>query len=231
MEIIEETSANWLVRRSDGSIDNIGRSSMNRALIDYDLWGLLRDGDEILRSKTSDGKQVTLIPGDDSREFTLSVDGTDQIHLGPHQKSRVTDALVDGKENDSEHGTADELLALYDDIREDMVRNDVVSALAEIGPFADAVECQSDGWLFYDHLLLTWERDFYHPDTTTYNRTGNTVMQNSGVRAYEVPVTSPEGGEENRDLTLNGDDYRLTDAEMEFIARALWAVENAPKGV
>lgn len=231
MEVIEETGANWLVKTDDGGTEMIGKSKTNRALIEYDLWGLLRDGTEVYQIKANESRpSVTLIPDDEAMSYTLRVGDYEGIHLGPHMKSELVDALVDSRDNDEgREGEAESLISLYDRIRERRVRTEVVSALAEKPPFSANVEGTADGWVIHGYLLLTWERDFHHPDTTTYERSGSTVTEGSSEPAYRIDVG--QASSKDREVTLNKKDYRLTDAEMEFMAKALWAIANAPSEV
>lgn len=231
MEIIEETTANWLVQDEDGTHDTIGKSPENKALINHNLWGLLRDGTEVFQATTVNDNDITLIPGDDAREFTLSVDDKDSLHLGPHHKSKLVDAIMDGKESDTEYGVAHELMRLYDGIRKNRVRTVVVSALAEKAPFAEKIEATADGWLIHGYLLLTWEGDFHHPGVQSYERKRSTVSEGSTEPAYELSVPNFSDPEQNRELTLGGESYRLTEAEMKFVAKALWAIAEAPEEV
>lgn len=223
MEIIDNTPANYLVRRDDGTTDTLGKSKQNRLLIEHNLWGLLQDGTEVLSLDVADQPPITVVPSEEAREFTLSVGDYESIHLGPHKKSELVDALIE----EEQEARAESLVTLFDRIRENRVRTEVIDAFLGQQPFADTVESNADGWLIHDHLLLTWECEFYHPNTTTYERSGSTVEQGSSEPAYEPDINPPESDE--RSVTLNGTDYRLTNAEMEFIARALWGVANAPR--
>jgi hypothetical protein len=232
MKILDKNDAGWLIQQDDGSIKPMGNSKENRAMMDHGLYGIFNDGDEWLVIQSEEHPQVTIIPEEGGREFTLNIGDYDPLHIGVHQKSRLVEAVVDGFEADVEDNQAEAarlVIDLYDDIRENMVRIEITDALAGRPPFNAHVEKHADGWLIHDHLLLTWNRKFHHPDTTTWRRSGSTVSRASTEEAYSLSMDSVSDMEP--EVTLNGKKYRLTAAEMDFIARGLWASANAPKRV
>lgn len=227
MNIKDTTVSNWLIEFDDGTTDVVPKSKQNTLLIEHNLWGLLQEGTEVMTiDGTDDHPSITLVPSDDAKEFTLRVGDYEALHLGAHHKSRLVNALADGKAEDD---VAARLLDLFDDLRNSQVRSRVVTALAERPPFSEHVEDTPGGWLVHDHLLLTWEREFYHPKTTSRNRSGGIVDSGSSERAYNVNVSLADGHQ--RQVTLDGTDFRLTDAEMAFVAKALWAITHAPGDV
>jgi hypothetical protein len=224
--ILEETNANWYVLKPDGTTENIPKSPENRLLYEHNLYGLLREGDDILVIDHDDRPRVRLVAGENAVEYTLTVGNGGPLHLGAHMKGGLVNRLVEVYEGDR---AVEPLISYYDDVRRDRVRSDVISELAAREPFASAVESSADGWLIHDHLLLTWERDLHHPDTTAYNRRGNTVAEGSSEIAYELRVRNPSNDSDQRQLTVDGTTYRLTDAEMEFVAKATWGLKYAPR--
>jgi len=230
MEVLQSNDANWLVQFDNGEVDTVTKSPLNRLLFDHDLWGLLKKGDEIVTYQGGENQpKVTVIPSDDATEFTLKVkDANDDLHLGEHHKPDLIDALKEAHEPDDGVDVLP-IIDLYDTIREDMVRESVMERMADYGPFSEAVEPRSGGWLIHDHLLLTWEGDFYHPDTTSRNRSGSVIKDGARAEAYDLRLDSCSLPSADRDVTIGGEQYRLTDAEMEFIARGVWAVAEAPR--
>lgn len=226
MEILDDTSANWLVRFDDGHTETVAKSKQNRLLMEHDLWGLLRDGSEVFQAETDDGTEVRLVPVEDAREFILRVGEYEPLHLGAHRKGDVVDALFEGRDPDTAASSSENLMALFDEVREQQVRAEVVEHFEDL-PLFDGVERDSRGWLFNGHLLLTYDGEFYHPEMESKTRSGSIIEADANQEAYELDVTSPPGGD--REVTFNGTTYRLTNAEMEFLAKALWAVENAPE--
>jgi len=224
-DILTESDTNWLIKYPDGRTKPVSKSPHNRLLYEHGLWGLLKDGSDILvLHSDEDRATVRVTPSDDATEFALEVGNGDPIHIGEHKKTDLVNALtthfVDGNDE------AKTLVGLYESIREDRIREDAMRHLAQVPPFTDDVELQADGWLIHDHLLLTWEREFYHPNTTTRTVSGSAVNPASSEPAYQVSVGKPQGLA--RDVTLDGEQYRLTDGEMEFLAKALFAITEAP---
>ena len=228
MEILDDNTGNWLVQFDDGTTKTVAKSKQNRLLMEYDLWGLLRDGTEVLTT-THDDTDVAVVPGDGAREFTLKYGEFEPLHLDPHEKSRLVDAIFEGKDPDSERGLGAALVGLFDDIRENRVRSDVIGALHDAPPFKGVVAETSRGWLFNDHLLLTYNAEFYHPDVESRTRSGGAVSGTENQEAYELSVSPSDSMD--RELTIDDTTYRLTDAEMEFVAKALWASKMAPTEV
>lgn len=229
-EILEENDTYWYVKKPDGTTTSITKSPRNRLLYDYNLYGLLRGGNDIVmfnHGDDTDGPPIRLVASDDAREYQLKVGEAQPIHLGEHLKSDLVDALIDVYEGEERDVTP--LVEFYDAIRKDRVRNKVVDALASRQPFAEVVTSTEDGWLIHDHLLLTWKRDLHHPNTTAYNRRGNTVAEGASEIAYDVEIREPRNSDTDRELTVDGTTYRLTDAEMEFVALAMWGVKYAPR--
>lgn len=226
--ILEETNANWYVVKPDGSTENIPKSPENRLLYEHNLYSFLRHGNDVLVFNTdSDDTEVRVIASEDASEYDMIVGDGDRLHLGPHLKSDLVNALIEVYDGDERDPAP--LIEMYDDIRSERVREPVINELSAREPFASAVTTSADGWLIHDHLLLTWERDLHHPDTTAYNRRGNTVAEGSSEIAYELRVGEPSSDDADRQLTVNGETYRLTDAEMEFVAKAAWGLKYAPR--
>lgn len=226
-KLLDKSDANLLVENDDGDIELVPLSPLNRLLFDHDLWGLLRRGDEIVQFPADgDRPTVTVQPDDNAENYTIRIGKYDPLHLGVHQKTRLVDALLEVYE-DGDGNDPSPLIRLYDEVREKQVRRHVIEPLADQPPFAGRIEQSDDGWLLNGHLLLTWEREFYHPNTTSRRVVGSSVAPGSTERAYQVRFGSAPS-EMDRELTVDGMSYRLTNAEMEFIARAMWGVTATP---
>jgi hypothetical protein len=113
------------------------------------------------------------------------------------------------------------ILDLYDNIRSGMVRSSALDPIRKA--LSEKVVERQGGWFINGHVLLTYEGDFYHPNVVSKKRDGSIIGAGSEVTAYDVSISSP-GEEIDRDVG----DYRLTDSELQFVAKALWAVENTP---
>lgn len=226
MNVLEENSTNYLVQTSDGSIVTKTKSSnLNQLLYTHNLAGLLEEQDEMLQvtPEAEDESNATVIPlGDQRYELSFS-SFSEPLVLSPHHKTLLVDALAEMfQEYESE--TVKPLLRLYEDIREDMVREEILEPFAAL----PGVEHREDGWFINGHLLLSWEREFYHPLNDSRRRSGKQVVPvNSSSQAYNVSV-DPAKADMNRVVEAEDGTYRLTDSEVEFLAKAMWAIENSP---
>ncbi|WP_372611669.1 hypothetical protein [Halomonas sp.] len=222
VDIVDENDANYLVKYDDGSVDMISKSPMNRLIMERNLWGVLRSGSEIYEVKP----KVRLIPGENARTFTLELGEFEPLHLEAHQKAELVDALMKGHENDD---IQQALTELYDRLRNSDVRERLFSRLIEFPPFDGHAERQDGGWFINDHLLLTWDGEFYHPNTESKTRSGNIIGDGQSVMAYHVNLSTWQSQQDaKRHFELDGVEYRLSDTEMDFIARAMWAITAAP---
>lgn len=226
-EVKRRTPANVIVEHDNGEIENVPLSPKNKLLFDKNLWGLLKKGDEILQI---DGDpSVSIIPNDSATEFTIQVEGAQPIHLGADQKQLLVETLEEAYD-DTGDGDLDprKLIDLRDDLMENRVRKEVVDYLAEMPPFSEYVENGNiqiigSGWLFYDELLLTWGREFRHPNTTSKARNGSIISPDAADSAYDVRFSGVM--DNTHSVTIDGEGYRLTSKEMEFMAKALWAMK------
>jgi hypothetical protein len=226
MDVLEENKTNYLVMTSDGrAVTKTKSSNLNQLLYGHNLAGLLEEQEEILQVSpdNEDEPNVTIVPqGEQQYEISFS-SFPDSLALAPHHKTLLVDALAETfQEYDSESVVP--LVELYEDIREDMVRRNVLSAFTTL----PGVEVRESGWFINGHLLLSWEGDFYHPGTDSRRRSGSQVVPvKSSSSAYNVSLDSVEADME-RLVTVDGESYRLTDSEVEFLAMAMWAIKNTP---
>ena len=227
MEVLESNDTNFLVRNEDGSITTKTRDSdLNKLLFGHNLYGLIEEGSSVWTNSGAESEpEVMVIPDDEAKSYTIRLDNAPDLTLGPHHKTDLIEALASVYEKHDAKSVAP-LVSLYDDVRESMVRKEVLEPFSKA--FSDKVEVREDGWFINGHLLLTFEGDFFHPNNTSRTRSGKSVTPHqSQMQAYSVNV-SAANADMKRDITLNGTDYRLTDKEMKFLGRALWAVENTP---
>jgi len=56
---------------------------------------------------------------------------------------------------------------------------------------------------------------------------GSAVSNGSSQEAYKINVQSTTK-DMDRTLTIDGQKFRLSDNEMEFFAKSIWALKNAP---
>lgn len=223
-QVLDKSESNMLIQRDTGEVENVPLSPLNRLLFDHNLWGLLREGGEILRLQSNDERGATIIAGDDARTYTLDVGSTESLHIGEHQKGDLVDALIDVYESDERRVAP--IVELYDRLRASMVRQRVVNYIAQNPPTSSHVEIRADGWLIHGDLLLTWDSEFVHPETTSRTVRGSGVREGASDEAYQMQLGQTSS--ENRTLTIDGETRRLTDSEMKFVAKAMWSIKKAP---
>jgi hypothetical protein len=227
MDILEENATNWLVMTPDGSTETKTKSSdLNQLLYGHELWALLDTGEEIWMSDgAEDEPRVTVIPDDNAECYTLRLSNAPDLTLGAHHKTHLVEAMAEMyEENDGE--SVAPLLQLYDTIREDMIRDEVLAPFLDV--FGDKVAEREDGWFINNHLLLTYEGEFYHPETSSRKRSGQSVIgAGSSDKAYRVNTKNPSESI-SRDVTFGDVQYRLTDKEVKFLGKAVWGIENTP---
>jgi len=227
MQVLEKNATNFLVRNEDGSITTKTRDSdLNKLLFGHNLYGLIEEGSSVWQSSGAESEpEVTIIPDDESKSYTVRLDNAPDLTLGPHYKTDLIEALAAVYEQHDAESVAP-LISLYDDVRESMIRKEVLAPFAKA--FSDKVEVRDDGWFINGHLLLTFEGDFFHPNSQSRTRNGRGVTSHqSQMQAYSVDISNGSA-DMDRDVTLNGESYRLTDTEMNFLAKAIWAFENTP---
>lgn len=223
-EVLDQTEANLLIKNEDGEIENIPRSPMNELLYTKGLWDVFRTGTEILNlSGTEDEQQVRITPSEGAEEFDLKVGDAENIRIGPQLQQKLFEATFEVY--DSDDRSVAPLIGLFDQIRCNRTRKRVVNKFAEIPPFKDRVEIVNDGWLIKDHLVLSYDNDLYHPQTESQKVSGSSVKEASSSLAYKGAFGTPRF---DREVELDGSEYRLTDEEMRFIQYAMWAVSEVP---
>lgn len=218
--VMDETSSNYLVKYPDGTVDNVSRSPHNRLLFEHNLWGLLKSRDTVWRGEDDD-YEVEIRPAEEY--FTLSLNGND-VKIGDEQKTELVDALSDVYENPYKDGM-EAMVELYDEISEGRVRQRIINRFAN-GELFDSIELKPRGWLFHDHVLLTYDAKAIHPGTTSRKRSGSLIEENSSTDAYDLHI---EAGEARETRFPDGNKVRLTATEMEFLAKAMWLKEHAPR--
>lgn len=222
--LLEDRAEHALVQHDDGSVELIPWSPLNRLVYRHNLTGLLKDGDDVLALTRDEKPNVTVIPNDDATEFDLKV-GEDTIHLAPHQKSELVDRIADAYEGDG-RPSVDPFVDWATDLLDTRANKSYVNQFADLPVFADSVEVRSDGWFINDHLLLTYDIEFYHPEVASRDA-GDAELKQSDAEAYKVRLT----GDTEPGQSALSDFSRIgkADDQQKFIAKALWAVKHAPE--
>lgn len=197
-------------------------SDLNKAVYKHGLRNLLVDRDSTYTFEKPSGTEVTVEPTErNGINVYLVSHGTAQVVVTPDNKKVLLDALVrlyDSQENgDPDFSILDEMMS---ELADTAVLPEVVRPLAEQPYFEDAVEVMENGWLIHDHVLLTFDNEFYHPKVTSTTRSGAPV---NGERrlAYELRFEQQDDGQSELG-DFEGIDPKGTKT---FIAMAIWAVE------
>lgn len=224
--ILETRDSHYLVQRDDGSVELVTRTDMNILIYEHNLAGLLKRGDEVIN--IGDDPRVQLIPNDDATEFTLRI-GDDEFEVATHHKAALVKALLDAYDTGAEPTTRP-LLDFAGQLMDTAVNRNVVDRLADEPPFDTHVEVTENGWLINDHLLLTYDNEFYHPSTTRVDSSGSVVSGGSNKLAYDLRFDHRP--DDHGQIALDSFDYLGdTDDQVEFVARAYWAITYAPTSI
>jgi hypothetical protein len=227
MQVLDDNSENWLLLTDDGStVTKTKSSNLNQLLFGHDLFSLLETGNEVWVSKDRDDEpQVTVIPDDEAQCYTLRVGDLPPLTLPENRKSDLIDALAEVYE-DYDGRSSVPLVQLYDEVRGNMVRDTVLEVF--VPAFGARIEERDDGWFINGHLLLNFEGEFHHPTTTSRQRSGQIVIgSGAAAEAYDVSLDKVAASMQ-REITVDGESYRLTEGEVEFLSLAMWAIENTP---
>lgn len=226
MKVISENSVNWLIQTDDGRTETKTKASdLNQLLYNHGLWGVLDTGNEIWTSEGSEAEpSIRLIPGEDAESYTIDPDGRPKLQLAPHYKTDIVSAMQTIYQ-DHDNETVAPLLNLYERVRGNMVRADLLDAF--LPALGDRVEKRESGWFINGHLLLTYEGEFYHSEHVSRNRNGGIIGEGTSSEAYSQAVPEPDGSI-NREITVDGEDRVLTMGEVEYLTKAMWGIENTP---
>jgi len=226
MQVIDDNKTNYLVLTNDGSTTTKTKASnLNQLLFEHNLYELLEEESEmwVAEGKDSEGS-VQVIPAEQPNCYYLELDVGPTLMLSANHKTDLVDTLKEFYDNGSE--SIAPFINLYESIRGNMVRDVILSEFQTI--LSERITERDDGWLINGHCLLTFEGELYHPKTESTIRSGNGVINaGSDTNAYSINIEDPEGGV-SRSIEIDGQSYRLTKGELEFIATALWAIENTP---
>lgn len=234
-EVLDERPNHLLLLTDDGT-ELVPRSPRNELVYQHDLRELLVDEDETWVYHDTDAGITAEIRPDDGDSaylllFRVRDDDSDDderevsAYVDRHSKLEFVEALEACYTDDGVE-TVRPLLEFARDLLDTAVDPRAVKPLAKLPQFAPHVEVVSRGWLINDHLLLTYDNEFYHPNTKRTKRDGTVVDDSANKTAYEIHFPRGEG-----QLELADDWTYLHDSEdaVEFLARALWAVTYAPE--
>lgn len=226
MEVLEDNETNVLVRTDNGKITTKSKSSpLNKLLFEHGLFDFFQTGSEIWTAGGDEQPTVRIIPDGDAECYTIEIDTPDYppLLLGAHQKTNLVSLFEEMYENDKNR--AKSVIDFYEKVRGDMARSEILDTFSK--PFRSRVELREGGWFINGHLLLSYEGEFYHSEHVSRSRSGSIIGRGMSTKSYEQAVPEPDGSI-SRNITVDGEKRRLTNAEVEFLTKALWAIENTP---
>lgn len=211
-------------------IDNTGQPQLVKAtpenVLLYDpedklpfsngLQGLL-DGEEAI--KFSDDPEVIISQTTNNKCFLVRVDGR-TVETTPSQSSRVLESIKQAALDGSVQG----LIELHEHVVAKQVHRSVINALMQTFNESERLTKTGDGWLVDDFYLVNWEASLYtahnDPDENDYRRAGSQVTETDG--SFEFVQLRLNREIDPVTVTIDGDEYQLTEREMMFLAKIKW---------
>lgn len=226
-EILDNQETHALILRDDGTTETVTWNARNTLIYKHGLSDLLVERSELVVIEGESDTTVEVSPFGGDGSFTIHIergDFSDSAPVPEHRMDELLRALRDVYEGDRDPRP---LVRLAGDILDYTVDPGRVQSLVAIEPFDDAVEVRDDGWYIYDHLLLTYNNEFYHPDSKGRDRSGNVVSEGANKRAYELQFQSDHDAGQSSLGSFGG--LGSDEDTVEFLARALWAITYAPQ--
>jgi hypothetical protein len=180
------------------------------------------EGNEALVLSESE-PELMVAPTGNEYCYILRVNGN-TVETTPKQAEDILrgikDAAIDGEFSD--------LVELYDEIRSQQVRREVINALHQTFDEPERIEESPSGWLVDDFYLVNWEASMYakndDPDEADVKRGGNGVVEMD--RSFEFVQLSIRRDIEPVEVRIGGEAYRLTEREMLFLAKINWLLDR-----
>jgi len=184
------------------------------------LYGFFEGEDALL---LSEDPEIVVAPTSNEYCYLLKYNGR-SVETTPKQSedvlAGVKDAIIDEE--------MDNLLAVFDQIVSNQVRRPVMNALLSTFDQSGRIDVTDRGWLIDDFYLVNWEASMYlkhnDPDESDYKRGGGSVRETD--RAYEFIQLSMTRAIELVEVTVGGDEYRLSEREMLFLSKVKWMLNR-----
>lgn len=176
--------------------------------------------------------EVIIAPTGNNQAYLLRVNGS-TVETTPAQATNLLSALRDAVEaqNSAERDNAiSEMVGVYDDIISSQVRRWLVRALKTT---FDRTERQridevDRGWLIDDFYLVDWNANLYtaedDPEEDDYSVSSGQAR--AVDRSYEFLRLSPRNSPEPMDVTINDDEYRVSEREMLFLSKVRFMLDR-----
>lgn len=174
----------------------------------------------------SEEPEVLIAPTGNEYAYILRVRGN-TVETTPNQAEEVLTGVLEVAKDEG----PGRLLDLYNEIMSTQVRRHVINALLDTFQQSERIEVAPNGWLIDDYYLVDWNASLYtkddDPDEGDYVRSGGSAVQKD--TSYEF--VQLRMGYDARDpdpvsIKLNGEEYRLTEREMLFLAKVKWMLNR-----
>jgi len=167
--------------------------------------------------------EVMVAPTGNEYCYILRVNG-DTVETTPKQAEKVLRGIKDAAINQQ----FQPLVQLYDTIRSNQVRREVVNALHETFDESERIQTTPSGWLVDEFYLVNWEASMYaktdDPDKADVKRSGSGVIEMD--RSFEFVQLRMNRDIEPVEVRINGEAFRLTEREMLFLGKINWLLDR-----
>lgn len=181
---------------------------------------------------SDDNPELIIAPTGNDMAYLLKVNGS-TVETTPAQASSVLEALKDAVEADNStqrEAAVQSMVNVYDEIISTQVRRWLVRAMKTT--FSDSeqqrISEHDRGWLIDGHYLVDWNANLYtiddDPDSEDYRVSGGSATVSD--KSFEFLRLTPENSPTAHAVSMNGDDYRLSEREMLFLAKVRFMLDR-----
>lgn len=211
VRVLDERASHLLLLTDDGSTELVPKTDRNKLLWQYGLFGLLREQSESLVIE-GDDEAVFVAPTGEHEDGAFRIVSSEFEYMVPENRvEELVEMLVAAyEETPGEAPRPAPIVERLTALLATEVDPADVDPLASLPPFADAVEVRDDGWYIHEHVLLTYDNEFFNLDTESKERSGGEA----------VPVGSKQ---EAYELQFAGETFNRVSR---FLTRAVWAVDH-----
>jgi hypothetical protein len=172
---------------------------------------------------SEDEPEIIVAPTNNEYCYIIRVDGS-TVETTPNQSERVLRSIKDAAID----GSTRSLIEVYRDIMDKQVRRSVVNALLSTFDGSERIKQTSRGWLVDDFYLVNWKASMYtrrnDPNEPDYKRESGGVKETD--RSYEFVQLNLHRDIESVNVAIGGEQYRLTEREMLFLAKVKWLLNR-----
>jgi len=170
-----------------------------------------------------DDPEVMVAPTGNEYCYILRVNG-DTVETTPKQAEQVLRGIKDAAID----RVFQPLVKLYDEIRANQVRREVINALHETFDESERIQQTPSGWLVDKFYLVDWSASMYaktdDPEKADVKRSGSGVVEMD--RSFEFVQLRMRRDVEPVEVRINGEAFRLTEREMLFLAKINWLLDR-----